>query len=330
MPDAFHFGALALLGVVACAGAAGTPGAGSGTVRIERFPSPALGVAKRYAIYLPAGYAEHPGRRYPVVYLLHGLRGNEGEWIARAGLDVVADSLAAAGLPPMILVMPDGDGSFYTNWAESPGLAACAADSTLSESADAFCVRESRYGDYVARDLVTHVDSVYRTMASRGRRAVAGLSMGGTGALTLALNYPDVFGAAAALGAVAMPMYLGPHPYRPPHREALSFDTLEAVLGRPLPGWRMRWGTDTSGWWRTDPARAARRLRAAGGAAPALRLDVGRDDPYLDENRALAAELAALDLAPELVERQGGHTWAYWRAHIAENLVWLTRHIARE
>jgi putative tributyrin esterase len=330
MPDARRLGVFSLLGALACTGAPETGPAGPGTIRIDRFPSPALGVSKRYAIYLPAGYAENPGRRYPVVYLLHGLRGNEGEWVARAGLDVVADSLAAAGLPAMILVMPDGDGSFYVNWAESPGFGGCAADSTLPETADAFCVHESRYGDYVARDLVTHVDSVYRTMASRRRRAVAGLSMGGTGALTLALNYPDVFAAAAALGAVAMPMYLGPHPYRPPHHEALSFDTLEAVLGRPLPGWRMRWGTDTSGWWRTDPARAARRLRAAGGAAPALRLDVGGDDPYLDENRALAAELAALDLPPDLVERPGGHTWAYWRAHIADNLVWLARHLARD
>lgn len=319
-----------VLALAACAPEAPLLPRAGGTVSMERFASPALGVSRRYVIYLPPSYADNPTRRYAVVYLLHGNRGNEGEWFTRVDLDVVADSLLAAGQPELILVSVDGDGSFYANWAESPGFAACAADSTLPESAASFCVHQSRYGDYVARDLVTHIDSTYRTVARRAGRGVAGLSMGGTGALTLAFNYPGAFAAAAALGAVAMPMYLGPHPYRPPAHEALSFDTLEVALGRAVPGWRRRWGADTTAWWRNDPGRAAGRLVAAGGAPPAVRLDVGRDDPYLDENRALADRLTALGVPHTLVERSGGHTWTYWRAHIAENLAWLARHLTHE
>jgi len=131
-------------------------------------------------------------------------------------------------------VMPDGDNSFWVNWEASPGVAACAADSLLAEAAPAFCVPVSRYGDYVARDLVAQVDSAFRTRADRAHRGVAGLSMGGTGALTLALSFPEVFSAVAALSSVAAPFYLGPRPYLAPARQAHSLRDIEEEMGRPL------------------------------------------------------------------------------------------------
>src|SRR6266702_1417264 len=60
-----------------------------GTVRVERFFAPALGVEKHYVIYLPPSYGTAPGRRYPVAYYLHGLTGNEADWVALASIDVV-------------------------------------------------------------------------------------------------------------------------------------------------------------------------------------------------------------------------------------------------
>jgi len=78
-------------------------------VRVERFFSPALGVEKHYVVYLPPSYATAPARRYPVAYYLHGLTGNESDWVSLAGIDVIADSLMAGGMSEMILVMPDGD-----------------------------------------------------------------------------------------------------------------------------------------------------------------------------------------------------------------------------
>ncbi len=99
-----------------------------GTVRVERFFAPALGVEKHYVIYLPPSYGTAPARRYPVAYYLHGLTGNEADWVSLASIDVVADSLTAGGGAEMILVMPDGDDGWYTNWEEAPEpYAACLA-----------------------------------------------------------------------------------------------------------------------------------------------------------------------------------------------------------
>lgn len=300
----------------------------NGVVEVASFDAPALGVRKRFLVYLPPSYAMARRRRYPVVYLLHGLTGNESDWVARGDLNVVADSLAARGGPELIVVMPDGDNSFYTNWNASPGLGACASDTTLGESATTFCVPSSRYGDYIAHDLVSHVDGTYRTIAGRAHRAVAGLSMGGTGALTLAFTYPQVFSAVASLSAPAAPLYLGTDRYGPPGRFAATMAEWERALGRPIStAWRARWGSDTSTWWRQDPMRAVRRLAAAGDSLPMIHIEVGTADPYLDHNRALDAALTAIGAAHQYVERPGGHNWAYWRAHVAGVLVWLADQI---
>ena len=299
-----------------------------GTVRLEDFFSPALGVRKRYLIYLPPSYQQASRQRYPVVYVLHGATGNEADWVARGDLNVIADSVFAAGLPELILVMPDGDNSFWVNWAISPGYADCARNAELTEAASSFCVATSRYGDYIAGDLVAQVDSAYRTLGERAHRGLMGLSMGGTGALTLALTYPRSFSATAAFSAVAAPFYIGPHPYRAPARQAASFDELDQALGSPQPG-RRRYGIDTTLWSRYDPERAARVLRQSGGPLPAIRLDVGRDDPYIDQNRALDAALTALGIPHEYHEREGAHQWVYWRTHTAGTLVWLAGYLAR-
>ena len=300
-----------------------------GTLQVRSFYSRALGARKRYLIYLPPSYAHRRGARYPVVYLLHGRSGNEAEWVAKGDLPAVADSLFGAGVPGMILVLPDGDNSFWVNWEASPGVAACAADSLLAEAAPTFCVPASRYGDYVARDLVAQVDSAFRTRADRAHRGVAGLSMGGTGALTLALSFPEVFSAVAALSSVAAPFYLGPRPYVAPARQAHSLRDIEEEMGRPLGQFtRMRWGADTAAWWRHDPERAARRLQAGGRAFPAIRVEVGIRDPYLDENRAFAAALRELHVVHQYIEGEGGHQWSFWRAGLAATLLWLQQQLA--
>ena len=113
----------------------------------------------------------------------------------------------------MILVFPDGDSGWYANWAEPRDPAECAADSTLAEAAETYCVVRDRYDDYIARDLVAHIDSSYRTIPDRDHRGIAGLSMGGYGAVTLALTHPEEFAAAASHSGVLSPFYAGPHPF---------------------------------------------------------------------------------------------------------------------
>ncbi len=121
----------------------------------------------KYNIVLPRGY-ESSDRRYPVLYLLHGLSQNYQAW-SRQGVGFYAP------LFDMIIVMPDAGNSWYVNWAQSDG------------------GQRNDWEDHIVRDLIGHVDATYRTIATREGRAINGLSMGGYGALTLGLRHPDLF-----------------------------------------------------------------------------------------------------------------------------------------
>ncbi len=296
-----------------------------GHVTSGRFHSTALGTDKPYLLYLPPSYATDPRRRFPVVYLLHGLTGNESDWASDGRLPKIADSLAAAGVPEVIYVMPDGDNGFWSDWASSLGLGRCAEDPAMSERPTTFCVPQAHYGTYAARDLVTEIDISYRTIADRAHRGVAGVSMGGIGALTLGLTFPDRFVAVVSLSAPASPL-LG---------EGWSADTLgslaswEAARGGPLNApWRSRWGADTAMWWRQDPARAAARLVGRGQHAPALWIVVGDQDPYRTANRHLDVVLTRLGVAHQYQEASGAHAWSFWHRAAPPALAWLARQLS--
>lgn len=128
-------------------------------------------------VYLPPGYGTHPGRRYPVLYLLHGVPGRPGAFVATVRLGVVQDELVALHRArPMILVMPFGSTGSFTDkeWANGVG-------------------RRERWETFLARDVVRAVDARYRTIRSGRGRAIGGLSEGGYGALNIALHHPREF-----------------------------------------------------------------------------------------------------------------------------------------
>jgi len=119
----------------------------------------------KYRILLPCGY-QTAGRRSPVLYLLHGLYGNYLNWDSYTKLKRYAYKY------DLIVVMPDADDSWYTNSA---------------------CDPKDKFEDYIAKDMVAEIDGKFRTVRLRHARAIAGLSMGGYGALKIALRYPDNF-----------------------------------------------------------------------------------------------------------------------------------------
>jgi enterochelin esterase-like enzyme len=128
-------------------------------------------------IYLPPGYSAHPGRRYPVLYLLHGFPGRPAAFLATVRMGVVQDELVALHRArPMILVMPFGSTGSFTDkeWANG--------------------VRPHEgWETFVARDVVRVVDARYRTIRSGQSRAIAGLSEGGYAALNIAIHHPGEF-----------------------------------------------------------------------------------------------------------------------------------------
>lgn len=295
-----------------------------GEVRVASFFSPSLGVRKHYQIYLPPSYAHDATRRYPVAYYLHGADGNESDWVSRAAIDWVMDSLVAHGVPEMILVMPDGDESWYATSATPANVSEC-LQQNFNEAASLHCAAQARYDDYIAHDLVQHIDSSYRTLADRRHRAIAGLSMGGLGALTIALGAPDVFSAVASHSGVVSLLYDGPHPYAPPAHYATSLDTLRTEFGKRL--WTemvATFGNDVAAWRAHDPTERARQLIAAGRPLPAIYFDAGVDDRLtIDRNRAFDAELTALRVPHTFKEWPGQHNWRFWHEHVGEGLAWL-------
>ena len=151
-----------------------TPGT---TVKLD-VPSAALGGrSQEVYVYLPSGYAAHPQRRYPVVYLLHGFPGRPLAWLETVDMGVLDDSLSARGRArPAILVMPFGSTGTFTDEEWVDGARA-----------------GNGWATFVARDLVRYVDAHYRTLPTRAGRAIAGLSEGGYGAIDIALHHPHEF-----------------------------------------------------------------------------------------------------------------------------------------
>lgn len=144
------------------------------------FSSPALGGRpEMYGLYLPPGYNDptNSGRRYPVLYLLHGAPGQPGDWIHGMHVQVLEDQGVATGaLPPMIMVMPEGNGGVWR-------------DSQYINTQGGF-----RAEDLIAGDVVRYIDAHYRTMTDRRARAIAGISEGGYGAMNLGLKHRNIFG----------------------------------------------------------------------------------------------------------------------------------------
>lgn len=292
-----------------------------GTVHLDVVHSEALGADKRVSVYLPPSYDGDHSRRYPVVIYLHGLYGTETDWLSKGGLDAVADSLAQAGKGEAILVMPDGDDGWWTDWAVEGSYSAC-ADTLRTEDPARYCVRSHRYEDWIARDLVAYVDAHYRTRADRAHRGIAGLSMGGVGALTLALRHPETFAAALSHSGVVSVLLAGSNPFTPPASYVSALDSVRA----PVTSWKARLlmalGPSVERWRSYQPAVLAERLQRSG-PMPAIRFDCGTEDALLAENRALNWELQRLGISHEYGEWPGAHSWRYWHDRSPAGLAWM-------
>jgi S-formylglutathione hydrolase len=141
------------------------------------------------SVYLPPSYAKGKKKHYPVLYLLHGFTDSDDRWFGLKqhfiNVPLAADRAFAAGVPEMILVMPNAftkfHGSMYSN------------SSTTGD-----------WEDYIAEDLVSYMDSHYRTIPDRGSRGLAGHSMGGYGTIRLGFKHPEVFSSLYAMSPCCM------------------------------------------------------------------------------------------------------------------------------
>lgn len=257
------------------------PAARAGTLEHHAFRSAVLGREWKLAVYVPDGDAAARAA-HPVLYLLHGHGGNETDW-AHAG-DVVrtADSLIVAGhVPAFLIVMPDGGNSW---WVDGP-----------EPIATAF-----------VEDLIPHVERTWRADPRRGARLIAGLSMGGYGALRFALRHPRTFGAAALLSPA---IYDPAPPMNSGARQA-------GVFGATA--------FDDSVWKAKNWPALWDAYRAARAPVPVWILS-GDDDAFFIEGEVakLYGRFRADSLPAELRIVDGGHDWAVWTRGLAEALPWM-------
>ncbi len=256
-------------------------------VRDVTFHSASLARDMKYRVILPADYPTS-SRRYPVLYLLHGLTGHYQDWESRTHLDEDVANL------PLIVAMPEGDDSWYANSASQP---------------------QEKWEDYIVKDFIAEIDSRYRTIQARQGRAIAGLSMGGYGALKFAMKYPAMFIFAASFSGVQNiardpQLDIG---FGPKYQQQIA-----DIFG---PG--------------GAPSRAANDVfelarQRFPSSLPFLFVSCGADDRYLSSNRELVAVLQQQKIPYEYRESPGGHSWKYWDEQLPYTLSLLMDRYFRE
>lgn len=251
-----------------------------------------LGKAVRYTVYLPFDY-ERSERYYPVVYLLHGYSDNDMGWIQFGEAHLACDAaIANREIPPMILVMPDGGVSFYINNHDG----------------------SVRWEAFFHEEFMPAVEKKFRIRAEKRYRAIAGLSMGGYGALLHGLKYPDKFAGLAAFSAACR--------------------TPEGMAASPQPRWDRVYGpvfgVGLTGRDRLTDHALANNIHTIVEDAETeafsrldIWIDCGDDDFLTTDNAALHLLLEEKGIAHEYRVRDGAHRWSYWRTGLIPALQFL-------
>lgn len=244
--------------------------------RIVSIPSAAMHRAFDATVVLPADYARgKKAERFPVIYVLHGSGGNYADWTANTHIGKLADRYH------VILVMPDGG---HESWY---------IDSPFDP--------HSRYETYVGTEVVSYVDTHFRTVASRDARAITGLSMGGFGALRIALDRRDTFGAAGSISGAVDP------------RNCEDEPGISDVFGDP---------EQHASFWNNNAIIAS--ARTFEHAHIALTIDCGVSDFFVQSNRTLHEKLVELGVPHDYAERPGGHDWNYWSNSIRYQVLFFS------
>ena len=250
------------------------------TFRDVTFRSAALNRDMQYRVVLPRG--EAPGERLPVVYALHGGGGGFKEWTNDSDVAHFAES-------GLILVMPEGNSSYYTNAVNPP---------------------QDRYEDYIIGDLILDVESKFPVATGRSKRAIIGISMGGFGAVKLALRHPDLFAFVGGMSsAIDVP------------RRAFSVKRLQQSRH-----YSSIFGSAGSQTRRdNDPFVLAR--TADPNDAPYFFLTCGEQEGLLPANREFAAVLAQRHFLNEFHTVPGSHDWNQWNAWLPTLFRSLAEHM---
>jgi len=234
-----------------------------------------------YRVVLPAAY-ERTEKRFPVLYLLHGLFGNCDNWVE------LTDILDHVEQHELLIVAPDSTDSWYTDGAAN---------------------ENDKFESYLTAELVQEIERSFHVDTTREGRAVAGISMGGYGAFKVALRHPDLFIFAAASSGAFHAAKMNPDMCGdnwPEYEESIM-----RVFGEQ--------GSETRAG--NDAYKLVSEINNGKAATlPFFYFDCGDRDGFLNANREFAQMLKNKKIAHDYRELPGGHEWPYWNERIKEIL----------
>ncbi|MGV3557383.1 alpha/beta hydrolase [Larkinella arboricola] len=240
-------------------------------------PSASMNRTLRAAVVLPETYRKARKQTFPVLYLLHGGTGSFRDWLTKTPDKTLLHRLADQY--NLIIVTPDGDPTSY--YFDSP------------------LIKNSQFETFISKELMEKIDNTYRTIRDRKGRVIAGLSMGGHGALFISSRHPELYAAAGSMSGV-MNINTATWKVAPDFAKSRS-ENFARLLGppkdgdEPYPGYTL--------------VTLADRLKANN--LPLI-LDIGVDDFLIETNRDLHRRLVENKTPHDYTERPGAHTWEYW------------------
>lgn len=256
-----------------------------------------------YSVYLPESYHTST-REYPVLYLLHGMTGDHNDWVVMGEVQRIAGEAMAAGkAPEMIIIMPDGlyDAFYINNYDGSV-----------------------RWEDFFHDEFIPAVEEQFRITTSRSKRAIAGLSMGGYGAMYHGIKYKEKFSSVYAMSAAFLEVEPMPASERSDWDREFHLKTWGPYNDEQLPEnykehsiHEMFRAMD-----RIEPSQGGWNPQGNGEEPlPAIYIDCGDDDFLLRQNTNLVHIMKGKNVPFEFRVNNGGHTWDYWRTALEPALV---------
>lgn len=251
--------------------------AGAHSIQTIELPSKHMQRGEMINVVLPDSYQQ--GGNFPVVYLLHGYSDNHEAWLTKGNAAPYADKYN------VILVLPD---TGYNSWY---------FDSPLKA--------ESQAESYIIEELIPYIDTHYRTIADRSARAITGLSMGGHGAMYLAIRHQELF---AFVGSMSGGVDIRPFPE--------NWD-ISSHLGNI--------SKDDTLWEEHTVINLVEQIEPN---SLHITIDCGVDDFFYQVNCNLHQRLLEAGIAHDFCSRPGSHTWEYWQNSIDYHLLFFTRGFA--
>lgn len=253
------------------------------------FESSKVDYPVEYSIYLPPDY-DTSQRSYPVLYLLHGYSDDETGWIQFGEANMIADrGIANGDFPPCIIVMPDGKVSWYINSYDG----------------------KDPWEDMFIQEFIPFIEKEYRIRSKKEFRAIAGLSMGGNGALLLSMRNPDLFSSCVAMSAGTFT-----------DEEILENNQYDRYFGNI-------YGPKSTGemgdyWKQHSPLHLVESVDKEELESIRFYIDCGDDDFLYKGNSALHVKMRDLEIPHEYRVRDGGHVWSYWRTGLFDGLKFIS------